>query len=258
MLVWTDLETTGLPENRTDDRSPVADRQLLEIAVIVTDDDFNEVARVERVFWHEHAQALCDLPEDAARAYGRLHQVDPFVVDMHRKNGLWERCAGSIDFPEKFDLELAKLLAETTVKERQYVDEKGVAKVARDHAQLAGSTISFDRDFLRAYLPVSESLLHYRNLDVSSLNEVAKRTWPSVWEKRPRSAYKAHRAMADIEESIAVAQYYRTALSPRLQAQVAYEKYVAAAGGLNFQGLPCPTWDELPQKIRDNWVAAVA
>lgn len=251
MLVWIDLETTGLP--------PVNKRQILEIAVVITDDSLLEVARYEKVLYHCHARELFTLPADAARAYGKTIDIDPFVVDMHRKNGLWERCAYSLTHADSVDLQPAALLAENTIKDREYVDEKtGLTKTARDHAQLAGSTISFDRAFMAEHLPVSESLLHYRNLDVSSINEIARRVWPEVYAARPKLPEAGHRAVGDIEESIAVLKHYLTNISPTRKAQTAYEKYITDAGGLNYLGQPCPSWDNLPETIQRHWLAAVS
>lgn len=250
-LCWVDLETTGLP--------PASKRQILEIAVIITDDNLVEVARMEEVMHFSDAALLWGLPDDAARAFGKSIDIDPVVVDMHRKNGLWFRCEHATTDIHATDIRLAALLAENSIKDREYIDEKtGLTKKVRDHAQLAGSTISFDREFMRVHMPVSESLLHYRNLDVSSINEIARRFWPEVFATRPRLPEAGHRALGDIEQSIAVLKHYIANISPTRTARAAYEKYVAHSGGLNYLGQPCPAWDDLPEAIRGHWLAVVS
>lgn len=167
MLAWIDLETTGLDPQT---------EQVLEIACIITNDQFEEVARFERV--------IC-----SARSFDSLSSV---VQDMHAKSGLWTAVKAEGAISESVaDAELAWFLHEHA-----------------PYAQLAGSTISFDREFMRHHLPAALQQLHYRNLDVSTLNETARRFWPDVYATRPNSAEKAHRAMADIEESLAVARHY--------------------------------------------------
>lgn len=151
-LAWIDLETTGL--------DPDAD-WVLEVACIITDDQFNELARFHRVLYHDPA---C------------IDSCDPSVVE-----------------------ELAEFLT----------PYKG--------AQLAGSTISFDRSFLAEHFPLTHAKLHYRNVDVTALNELARRVWPELYEARPERK-EAHRAMSDIEESIAVAKYYIEHLTVKEQA----------------------------------------
>lgn len=186
MLIWCDLETTGL--------NAAADR-ILEIALILTDDSLREVARFHRV------------TNEAGAA--NLRQVDRKVLEMHASNGLWNE----------------SLLASGECHHRG-VHRKSAMGVLdcelvewmSNHAciipQLAGSTVSFDRNFLEKWLPDFAAKLHYRNLDVSSLNEMAKRFWPSVYERRPRNPDGvAHRAMPDIEESLAVARYYARTIS---------------------------------------------
>ena len=182
MLLWLDLETTRLEPTTN---------QVLEVAAIVTDDQLNEVARFERVIY-------CDLA---------FESLDPFVQDMHTKNGLWPLVKESQNTRYTVDFALSEFIRGHAQK---LVAVKDAGKVTIDKPQLAGSTISFDRSFMAAHLPLSLSECHYRNLDVSTLNEVARRFWPEVYEGRPRTAKEdiAHRGMADIQASIAVARYY--------------------------------------------------
>jgi oligoribonuclease len=175
-LARIDLETTGL--------DPRKDR-VLEVACIVTDDALNELGR-----WHE-----------VVRPYGwevgfEKGVVEPVVYDMHKSNGLFAAVADSrnrrIDCT---DVRLSLWLAP-------------FCGTGHPPPQLAGSSIHVDRAFMEVHLPAALAWLHYRHLDVSTLNEMARRFWPDMHAARPRSDGKAHRALADIEQSIALARYY--------------------------------------------------
>lgn len=167
MLTWVDLETTGL--------DPIKDR-ILEIACIITDDSFQETARFEVVTDEALVTDYC--------------KIDRVVLEMHSKNGLWSESLLSLTTVRKTDVVLAELIAAKAPK-----------------SQLAGSSVHFDREFLRKWLPVSFNQLHYRNLDVSSVTELVKRARPTLDESRPKSR-GMHRAMSDLEDSIALALYY--------------------------------------------------
>lgn len=175
MIIWVDTETTGL--------LPAKER-LLEVACIITDDQLNEVARYEAV--------------TSEAKFVDFAKVDPYVLDMHFKNGLWQESLMRGKARIGVDSEL-----------HTFIKENGAEK-----SQLAGSTISFDRNFIEMHLPFANSLLHYRNIDVTTFNETARRFWPSVHEVRPRGTGSTHRAMADIEESLNVMRYYTKALGP--------------------------------------------
>lgn len=188
MLVWIDLETTGLKATK---------EHVLEVAAIVTGDNLLEIARFHRVVYSPHAARVLDGHADFAG-------IEQIVVDMHTKTGLWREsylgmAIGSVD------RDLAAFITEHAI----ILDTNG----KRHLPQLAGSTISFDRAFLDARLPKAHDCLHYRNLDVTTLNELARRLWPAMHEARPRTG-AAHRAMADIEESIAVCKFYAESLGP--------------------------------------------
>ncbi len=184
-LVFCDLETTGLSSSKD---------RILEIAVIVTDDRLEEIARFHRVTAEVFRVDLAD--------------VDPFVRKMHAANGLWGESIMAGETIEKADEDLFRFLWD-------HVPELSQPNVKKtDYPQLAGNTVSFDRNFLERWMPTSFKMLHYRNLDVSSLNEMAKRFWPAVWESRPRQGGAVHRAMPDIEESLRVARHYAAHLGP--------------------------------------------
>lgn len=210
MLVWTDLETTGL-----DPRSC----SVLEVAVIVTDDKLAEIARFERVISYPDAEKLAHLkgdePEDVIASLAAEMKIHPRVVVMHAKNGLWDACAKSPHTRSQVDEELAVFLANTSVVDEEYIDKTtGEKKTWRNTAQLAGSTISFDRGFMASDLPKALAVLHYRNVDVTTLNELARRFWPEIHNTRPVDSHASHRGMADIEKSLAVCKHYLASLAP--------------------------------------------
>lgn len=178
MLIWCDVETSGLdPEKDV----------LLEVGMIVTDDNLVEVARfnivTDQAYWH------------------RITDYHPAVQEMHTKNGLWHLSTHH---------GVPLWAAEPEVLEflRAYTKPK--------EAQLAGSMVSFDRAFLRWHMPAVEAHLHYRNLDVTTLNEIARRFWPRTHEGRPQPAEKdkPHRAMEDIEASLETLRYYLERIIP--------------------------------------------
>ncbi len=181
MLLWVDLETRGLVATK---------EKLLEVDAIMTDDALVEVARFHRV-------------TDQAR-YTDFTKVDPYVLQMHKDNGLWgESLTAGIDGAlHNVSNDLMKFIRDNCP---EIEPQEGGAKKG---PQLAGSTISFDRSFLQTHLPFAHGCLHYRNFDTTTLNELARRFWPKVHDARPRSGDKRHRAMADVEESLMVARYY--------------------------------------------------
>lgn len=172
-LVWIDLEMTGLE---------LDSHVIVEVAALITDADLNIIG--EGVDLVVHAT-----PE-------QLAEMDDFVTTMHTSSGLLEEIkASTVSLQEAEDAVLA-LIA-------QHCDP--------DHpAPLAGNSIATDRSFIRAQMPRLDKALHYRMVDVSSLKELSRRWAPRVYFNQPDKGM-AHRALADIVESIRELDYYRRA-----------------------------------------------
>ena len=183
-IVWADCEMTGLDPDQ---------HVLVEIAVIVTDAQLNPL--------DEGIDLVIHATED------ELSRMDDFVRKMHGSSGLTEQIRES-------QISLAE--AERQVLE--YV--KKFVPVAR-MAPLAGNSIGTDRTFIARYMPDLNEYLHYRMIDVSSVKELARRWYPRVYNGQPEKGM-AHRALADIKESIRELAYYRSALmvpeQPELEA----------------------------------------
>jgi oligoribonuclease len=171
MLVWMDLEMTGLDPER---------HVIVEIATIITDDELEIVASGPDLVVHQPAEALT--------------HMDEVVVKMHTSSGLIPEIAASA-------ISLAEAGAATLAFIKEHVPE------ARS-VPLCGNSIGTDRRFLVKYLPEIEEYLHYRSVDVSTIKELARRWYPEVLGAQPRKA-TAHRALDDIRESIAELRFYR-------------------------------------------------
>jgi len=179
-LVWIDLEMTGL--------DPDVD-SILEIAVLVTDGSLDAIIEGPDLVLHADESAL----ESMARV----------VREMHGTSGLTEavrRSQLSAGDAEKLVLEFVT----------SHVPEPG-------HAPLAGNSVHADRAFLRKHMPALEAWFHYRNVDVSTVKELARRWYPEVMENTPEKG-GGHRALADIRESIKELKYYRETLFKQLDA----------------------------------------
>jgi oligoribonuclease len=169
-LIWIDLEMTGL--------YPDTDR-IIEIAVVVT--DANLANRVEGPVFAVH------------QTDETLDKMDAWNKGTHGKSGLIDRVKASA-------ISEAEASAQTIAFLKQYV--------GKGKSPMCGNSICQDRRFLANYMPELEAFFHYRNLDVSTLKELAKRWKPAALEGFKKA--QAHTALADIHESIDELVHYRT------------------------------------------------
>ncbi|RAU95823.1 oligoribonuclease [Mycolicibacter senuensis] len=170
-LVWIDCEMTGLD---------LGSDKLIEIAALVTDGELNILGDGIDVVIHA---------DDAD-----LDAMSDVVTDMHTRSGLIDEVrASTVDLAtaEKMVLDYVR----THVKQ---------AKTA----PLAGNSIGTDRGFLARDMPALDDYLHYRMIDVSSIKELCRRWYPRIYFGQPEKGL-AHRALADIHESIRELKFYR-------------------------------------------------
>ncbi len=173
-LIWVDLEMTGLdPETEV----------IVEIAVIVTDGQLDVAQEGPDLVIHADEDVL-----------GRMHSR---VKQMHGQSGLTEAIRHSALTTQQAEEEVLAFV-------KTHVSMAG-------SAPLAGNSVHADRAFMRRYMPTLEAYCHYRNVDVSTLKELARRWYPGVVDAAPVKAGD-HRALADIKESIDELRYYRDAL----------------------------------------------
>jgi oligoribonuclease len=169
-----DLEMTGLEPERD---------VIVEIATLLTDDHLNIVAEGPDLVIHASPEQLA--------------QMGSYVTEMHTKSGL-----------------LPQIIASTvTVDEAQqatleFLKAQGVEPGA---VPLCGNSIGTDRRFLQEYMSELESYFHYRNVDVSTIKELARRWYPNAVAAVPDKD-SAHRALDDIRESINELVHYRDTL----------------------------------------------
>ena len=171
MLVWLDLEMTGLDPAR---------HAIVEIATLVTDDELTIVAEGPDLVVHQPAEAMTGM--------------DDVVVAMHTTSGLLPAIAASTITLEEAGRRTLEFIKEHVPEPRT--------------VPLCGNSIGTDRRFLAIHLPEIEEHLHYRSVDVSTIKELARRWYPEALAAVPRKA-TAHRALDDIRESIEELRWYR-------------------------------------------------
>ena len=170
-LVWVDLEMTGLDPDR---------HVIVEVAALVTDANLQIIGEGVDLVVHATEEELAEM--------------DDFVTNMHESSGLTEQIRTSTVTMEEAEDAVLALIAEHCSPEHP--------------APLAGNSIATDRAFLRAQMPRLDAALHYRMVDVSSIKELARRWFPKAYFNQPEKGL-AHRALADIVESIRELDYYR-------------------------------------------------
>jgi oligoribonuclease len=171
LLVWIDCEMTGLDLGKD---------ALIEVAALVTDPDLRVLGDGVDVVIHADETALAGMPD--------------VVREMHQKSGLTEEVRRS---------------AVTVAQAEDMIMEYVTSWVpdARS-APLCGNSIATDRGFVARDMPRLDAHLHYRMIDVSSIKELCRRWYPRVYFGQPTKGL-AHRALADIRESVRELEYYR-------------------------------------------------
>ena len=168
-LIWIDLEMTGLyPETDV----------IIEIATIVTDKDLNFIAEGPELAIHQSAETMA--------------AMDEWNTNQHGGSGLTQRVKQSAISTR--DAELA------TIELLQHHVDKGASPIC-------GNSIGQDRRFLVKYMPELEGYFHYRNLDVSTIKELAKRWRPAALDGFDKKG--SHLALDDVKDSIAELAHYR-------------------------------------------------
>jgi len=168
-LIWLDCEMTGL--------DPEVDR-IIEIAVVVTGPDL--APRIEGPVFAIH------------QSDEQLDRMDAWNKGTHGRSGLIDRVKASTVTEAQAEEALLAFLA-------RYLPKNG--------SPMCGNTIGQDRRFLVKYMPRLEAFFHYRNLDVSTLKELAKRWRPDIYANFRKQ--QAHTALADVQESIDELAHYR-------------------------------------------------
>ena len=171
LLVWIDCEMTGLDLGKD---------KLIEVAALVTDPELNVLGDGVDLVIHADDAALDAMP--------------PVVRDMHAKSGLTEEVRRSV-------ITLAEAEEQVLAYVKEFVPNPRTAP-------LCGNSIATDRGFLARDMQALDAFLHYRMIDVSSIKELCRRWYPRVYFGQPPKGL-AHRALADIRESIRELEYYR-------------------------------------------------
>ncbi len=167
-LIWVDLEMTGLD---------TVNDAIIEIATIITDGQLNTLAEGPVVAIHQPDEVLA--------------KMDAWNTKQHTKSGLVARIRDS----------------EYTAQDAESMTLEFIEKfIPANSSPMCGNSICQDRRFMHRLMPVLENYFHYRNLDVSSIKEAAKRWYPEGPQFKKESS---HLAMDDIRDSINEMKFYR-------------------------------------------------
>jgi oligoribonuclease len=186
ILIWIDLETTGLDQD--DKMHGCIDHCILEIGLHLTDSNFNLLDEgIQIAIFHP-------------REYIDMKMCD-FVKQMHTDNGLLEDVSNSVVSTNIADMMICR-----------YLESHNVPK---GKSPICGNNVSFDKNFIAAQMPMLMDYLHYRKIDVSSFKEVSKALSPetalivNAYKYADDQTNRAHRALDDIKKSIGEMQIYR-------------------------------------------------
>lgn len=168
-LCWLDMEMTGLDPEK---------ERIIEIAMVITDKNLNILAQSEVYAIHQNSSVL--------------NAMDDWNTATHTRTGLIKRVSESHHTEADVEQKLLDFMA-------RWIPEKA--------SPMCGNTIHQDRRFMVRYMPKLEAYFHYRNLDVSTLKELARRWYPAL--NKGLTKRGSHQALDDILESIEELRYYR-------------------------------------------------
>lgn len=168
-LIWIDMEMSGLVPER---------ERIIEIALVITDSNLETIAEAPVLVVHQSDEVL--------------NGMDNWNKATHAKSGLIDKVKASKLDDAAVEAQLLEFL-------KEYVPAK--------KSPMCGNSICQDRRFMAIYMPKLEDYFHYRNLDVSTLKELAKRWKPKVYGGFKKE--NNHTALADVYESIGELKYYR-------------------------------------------------
>jgi oligoribonuclease len=171
-LVWLDLEMTGL--------DPDKDR-IIEIAMVITNANLEVIAQSAEIAIYQSPQVL--------------DGMDAWNKSTHARTGLIDRVSRSTISDAQAEAMMLDFLN---------------AHLAAKESPMCGNSICQDRRFLARYMPTLEAFFHYRDLDVSTIKELARRWYPDIAKSFKKRSQ--HSALADIQESIDELRHYRTHL----------------------------------------------
>ena len=174
-LVWLDMEMTGL--------NPLSDR-IIELAIVITDKNLNTIAEAPVWVVHQSDEVL-----NGMDAWNQKTHGNSGLIDKVRASTLTEAQVeqAALDFLKRY--------------------------IGPSKSPMCGNSIGQDRRFMANYMPTLEKYFHYRNLDVSTLKELARRWYPRVYDGYKKQT--RHTALADVYESIDELKYYRETILVR-------------------------------------------